>query len=141
MSFLHFRFGSHGSNWAYSCGRLCVCPSIYLSIIPLSVLTLFPFENVSIYFKQISFKCCICIHTKHVTLGIDSSISIIYHRVIALVIVQNSFLVSTGFSFIVLDYHDVKLHKMIEVTKLYISLAILSSEVICPWLIYIYIKS
>ena len=90
---------------------LLLWPSVCLSI-HLSVLTLFPFENVSIYFKQISFKCCICIHTKHVMLGIDSSISIIYHSVMALVIVQNSFLVS-----IILDYHDVKFHKMIELTK------------------------
>ena len=54
----------------------------------LSVHTLFPFDNLSI-FKWISFKFCICICINNVLLGIvNGQISIMYHRVMALVNVQ-----------------------------------------------------
>ena len=57
-----------------------------------SVRTLFPFDNLSIY-KRISFKFCICICTNNVLLGIvNGQISIIFHRVMALVNVQKWFL-------------------------------------------------
>ena len=47
-------------------------------------------NNLSIY-KRISFKFCICICTNDVALGIvNGQISIIYHRVLALVNVQKN---------------------------------------------------
>ena len=59
-------------------------PSVCLSVRP-SVRTLFPFDNLSIY-KRISFEFCICICIKNVSLGIvNGQMSIIYHRVMALV--------------------------------------------------------
>ena len=49
------------------------------------VRTSFALDNFSIY-KRISFKFCICICTNNVPLGIvNGQISIIYHRVLALV--------------------------------------------------------
>ena len=63
-------------------------PSVCLSVCPYirpSVRTSFPFDNLSIY-KWISFKFYICICTNNVSLGIvNGQISIIYHRVMALV--------------------------------------------------------
>ena len=65
-----------------------VCLSIHLSVVRPSDGTLFPFENLSIY-EGISFKFCICIYINNVSLGIvNGQISIIYHRVMALVNVQ-----------------------------------------------------
>ena len=47
-------------------------------------------NNLSIY-KRISFKFCICIYTNNVPLGIvNGQISIIYHRVLALVSVRKN---------------------------------------------------
>ena len=63
-------------------------------------------NNLSIY-KQISFKFCICIYTNNVPLGIvNGQISIIYHRVLALVNVRKKcFLASSSFTYN-LEYHD-----------------------------------
>ena len=62
-----------------------MCQSVHLSVVCSSVRTSFPFDNLSIY-KRISFKFCICVCIKNVSLGIDNGqISIIYHRVMALV--------------------------------------------------------
>ena len=63
-------------------------------------------NNLSIY-KRISFKFCICICTNNVPLGIvNEQISIMYHRVLALVNVQkNWFLASSSFTYN-LEYHD-----------------------------------
>ena len=59
-------------------------PSVCRSVHP-SVRTSFPFDNLSIY-KRISFKFCICICIKNVSLGIvNGQILVIYHRVLALV--------------------------------------------------------
>ena len=60
-------------------------PSVCLSVRSPYVRTSFPFDNLSIY-KRISFKFCICICIKNVSLGIvNGQISIIHHRVMALV--------------------------------------------------------
>ena len=73
-----------------------VCPSdrsLY-SVRP-SVRISFPFDSLSIY-KRISFKFCLCICTNNVSLGIvNGQLSIIYHRVMALVNVQKWFLASS----------------------------------------------
>ena len=70
-------------------GCPCVRPSVQ-SVGP-SVRTSFPFDNLSIY-KRISFKFCICISTKNVSLRIvNGQISIIYHRLMALVSGQKMF--------------------------------------------------
>ena len=63
-------------------------------------------NNLSIY-KRISFKFCICIYTNNVPLGIvNGQISIIYHRVLALVNVRKKwFLASSSFTYN-LEYHD-----------------------------------
>ena len=85
-----FIFISHQTLVAgYYVFRLAVCVSVHLSFCPSVrspyIPTLFPFDNLSIY-KQISFKFCICICTKNVSLGIvNGQISIIYHRVMAFV--------------------------------------------------------
>ena len=69
-----------GGVLCFHVGRPCVCPSVYPS-----VRTSFPFDNLSIY-KRISFKFCICICIKNVSLRIvNGQISIIWHRVMALV--------------------------------------------------------
>ena len=74
-SFLYPRHVS-GGVLCFHVGRPCVCPSVR---------TLFPFDNLSIY-KRISFEFCICICIKNVSLGIvNGQMSIIYHRVMALV--------------------------------------------------------
>ena len=71
----------------FSCW-LSVCLSVRPSVVRTSVCTSFPFDNLSIN-KWISFKFCICICTNNVSLGIvNGQISIIYHRVMALVNVQ-----------------------------------------------------
>ena len=63
---------------------LAVRVSVRLYVRP-SVRTSFPFDNLSIY-KRISFKLCVCMCTKNVSLGVvNGQISIIYHRVMALV--------------------------------------------------------
>ena len=69
-----------------------VCPSVRPSVVCTSVCpsvrTSFPFDNLSIY-QRISFKFCICICIKNVSLGIvNGQISIISDRVMALVNVQ-----------------------------------------------------
>ena len=70
-------------------------------------------NNLSIY-KRFSFKFCIYICTNNVPLGIvNGQISIIYHRVLALVNVRN--LASSSFTYN-LEYHD-KIHKMLEIKK------------------------
>ena len=67
---------------------LSVCLSVRPSSVRPSVRTSFPFDSLSIY-KRISFKFCICICINNVPLGIvNGQISIIYHRVMALVNVQ-----------------------------------------------------
>ena len=68
-----------------------VRPSVRPWYVRPSVRTSFPFDNLSIY-ERISFKFCICIFTKFVSLGIvNGQISIIYHKVMVLVNVQNMF--------------------------------------------------
>ena len=67
------------SGWPSVC--LSICPSVHLFV----VRTSFPFNNLSIY-KRISFRFCVCICIKNVSLWIvNGQISIIYHRVMALV--------------------------------------------------------
>ena len=74
-----------------------VCPPVRSS---------FAFDNLSIY-ERISFKFCICICTNNVPLGIvNGQISIIYHRVLALVNVRKKwFSASSSFTYN-LEYHD-----------------------------------
>ena len=68
-----------GGVLCFHVGRPCVCPSVRVS---------FPFDNLNIY-KPIPFKFCVCIDTNNVLLAIiNGLISIIYHRVMALVNVQ-----------------------------------------------------
>ena len=65
--------------------RVSVRLSVVCTNVRPSVHTSFPFDSLSIY-KRISFKFCICICTNNVSLGIvNGQISIIYHRVMALV--------------------------------------------------------
>ena len=62
-----------------------VCLSVLSSVHSPYVRTSFPFDNLGIY-ERISFKVCICISIKNVSLGIvNGQISIIYHRIMALV--------------------------------------------------------
>ena len=75
-------------------GGVCFHVGVHVSVRPsvvctcMSIRTLFPFDNLSIY-KQISFIFCICICTNNVSLGtVNGQISIIYHRVMVLVNVQ-----------------------------------------------------
>ena len=49
--------------------RVPVCLSVCPSVCSPYVRTSFPFDNLSIY-EQISFKFCICISVKNVSLGI-----------------------------------------------------------------------
>ena len=70
---------------------LAVRVSVGPSIVHRSICTSFPFDKLSVY-KQIPFRFCICICTNNVSLGIvNGQISIIYHRVRALVIVQKNY--------------------------------------------------
>ena len=70
--------------------RTSVCPSVRSLYVRPSVRTSFPFDSLSIH-ERISFKFCICICTNNVSLGIVNwQISIIYHRVTALVNVQKN---------------------------------------------------
>ena len=75
------------SRWLSEC--LSVRLSVRPSVVRTFVRTPFPFDNfdnLSIYIR-ISFK--FCIYTNNVSLGIvNGQISIIYHRVMALVNVQ-----------------------------------------------------
>ena len=74
------------SRWLSEC--LSVRLSVRPSVVRTFVRTPFPFDNLSIYIR-ISFKFGICIYTNNVSLGIVNwQISIIYHRVMALVNVQ-----------------------------------------------------
>ena len=60
-------------------------PSVRPSVVRTSVRTSFPFDNLSIY-QRISFIFCICTCSNNVSLGIvNGQISIINHRVMALV--------------------------------------------------------
>ena len=79
--------------------------SCWPSVCP-PVRTSFAFDNLSIY-ERISFKFCICICTNDVPLGIvNGQISIIYHRVLALVNVRKNWcLASSSFTWN-LEYHD-----------------------------------
>ena len=62
--------------------------SVHWSVVIMSIHTLFPFDNLSNY-QQTSSKFCTCICTKNIWLEIvNGQISIIYHRVMALVNVQ-----------------------------------------------------
>ena len=71
--------------------RVSVRPSVRPFVVPTSIHTSFPLDNLSIYIR-ISFKFCICICTNNVSLGIvNGQISIIYHKVMALVNVQKMF--------------------------------------------------
>ena len=84
------------SRWPSVC--LSVRPSVVRTSVRPSVRSSFPFDNLSIY-EQISFKYCICICTSNVSLGvINGQISIINHRVMALVNVQKMFLASSSFT-------------------------------------------
>ena len=66
-------------------------PSECLSVRSMYVRTSFPFDYLSIY-ERISFKFCVCICTNNISFGIvNVQISIIYHRVMALVNVQKMF--------------------------------------------------
>ena len=77
---------------------LAVRVSVRPSVVRTSVRTSFPFDNLSIY-KLFSFEFCICICANNVSLGIvNGQISIIYHRVMALVNVQKLFLASSSFN-------------------------------------------
>ena len=73
----------------FSCWpSVSVRPFVRPSIVRLAVCSSFPFDNFSIH-EQISFKFCICISTNNVSHGIvNGQISVIYHRVMALVNVQ-----------------------------------------------------
>ena len=71
-----------GGKLCFDVGHPCVRPSVVRT----SIRTSFPFDNLTIY-KRISFKFCICICINNVSLGIvNGRMSIIYHRVKALVI-------------------------------------------------------
>ena len=77
---------------------LAVRVSVRPSVVRTSVRNSFAFDNLSIY-KRISFKFCICICTNNVSFGIvNGQISIIFHRVMALVNVQKWFLASSSYS-------------------------------------------
>ena len=81
---LHLFIPRHTLVVGYYVFTLAVSVSVRLSVRP-SVRTSFPFDNLSIY-KRISFKFCICICIKNVSLWIvNGQISIIYHRVMAIV--------------------------------------------------------
>ena len=84
------------SRWPSVC--LSVCPSARVSVVCTSVRPHFvSVRNLSIY-KRISFKFCICICFKNVSLGIvNGQISIIHHIVMALVNGQKWFLASSSF--------------------------------------------
>ena len=71
--------------------RTNVRPSVRSTFVRPSVGTSFPVDNLNIY-KRILFKFYICICTNNVPLGIvNGQISIIYHRVMALVNVLKMF--------------------------------------------------
>ena len=84
--------------------RVPVRLSVVCTSVRPSVRTSFTFDNLSIYIR-ISFKFCICICTNNVSLGIvNGQISIVHHRVMALVSVQKN---DFGLYFIYyLEYHD-----------------------------------
>ena len=87
-----------GGVLCFHVGCPCVCPSVRSLYVRPSVRTSFPFDSLSNY-KRISFKFCICICTNNVSLGIvNGQISIIYHRVMALVNVYKWFLASSSFT-------------------------------------------
>ena len=68
--------------------------------------TSFAFDNLSIY-KRIAFKFCICICTNNVPLGIvNGQISIINHRVLALVNVRKKWFLDSSSFIYNLEYHD-----------------------------------
>ena len=78
--------------------HVSVRPSVCSTSVRPSVRTSFPFDNLSNY-ERISFKFCICICTNNVSLWIfNGQISLIYHRVMALVNVQKCFLASSSFT-------------------------------------------
>ena len=81
-----------------------VRPSVICTYVRPSVRTSFPFDSLRIYIR-ISFKFCISICTNNVSLGIvNGLISIIYHRVTALVNVQKMVF---GLYFLYsLEYHN-----------------------------------
>ena len=93
------------SRWPSVCQS--VCPSAFRpSVVCTSVRTSFPFDNFIIY-KRISFKFFICICTNNASLGIvDGQISIIYHRVMALVNVQKQKMFLASYFLYYLEYHD-----------------------------------
>ena len=77
--------------------RLSVHPSDRSPYVRTSVRTSYTFDKLTIY-KRILFEFCIYICTKNVSLGIvNGQISIIYHRVMALVNGQNMFLAPSSF--------------------------------------------
>ena len=77
--------------------RVCVRPSLCLSVVRPSVRTSFSFDNFSIY-KRIPFKLCIWIHTNTVSLEIvNGQILIIYPRVMKPVNARKMFFASSSF--------------------------------------------
>ena len=102
LSIMWYIIPRHKLVLGYHVFTLAVRVSVHLSLVctyvRLSARTSFPFDSLSIY-KRISFKFCICICTNTVSLGIvNGLISIIYHRVMALVNVQKWFLASSSFT-------------------------------------------
>ena len=76
---------------------LAVHVAVRPSVVRTFVRNSFPFDNLSTM-NGFHFRFCICICTNTVSLGIvNGQISIIYHRVMALVTVQKSFLASSSF--------------------------------------------
>ena len=77
--------------------RVSVRPSVGKYVRP-SIRTSFPFDNLSIY-KRISFKFCICICTKNVSLGIvNGQILIIFTELWHLSMYKKWFLASSSFT-------------------------------------------
>ena len=102
LSTMWYIIPHHKLVTGYYVFTLAVRVSVRLSVRSLfvrpSVRTSFPFDSLSIY-KLISFKFCICICISNVSLGIvNGQISIIYHRVMAVVNVQKWFLASSSFT-------------------------------------------
>ena len=97
----HFSGGvSCFARWPSVC--LSVRPCVRSPYVRPSAL---PFRSITSIYEQISFKFCICICIKNVSLWIvDGQISIIHHRVMVLVNGQEWFLASSSIYY--LEYHD-----------------------------------
>ena len=113
----------------------CVCPSARSTYVLLSAgPSLHPFvlrfRSITSIYKRSSFRFCICICTKNVSLGVvNEQILIISDRVMPLVNVQKRVLASSSFT---IWSFMMKLHKNDSDSMICISIEVLSLKVICP---------